>query len=175
MAKSSYRRAVRRGPKNQLWTVVVVVNSPVSVDADAAFASPVIDSDWVRSSAASEKATLLRMRGWWGARALSTTPTGGAVYLYALLSDDDAPTVPADDPFTYAEEDILWTDGWVVPDANIDMGAGGQQPNITKPIDVKAMRKIRSGQAVDFVVSNKADNSIEISCVIRALIRLGGN
>jgi len=165
-------RAVR-GTKNQVWTVSLVFELQVVAAVPTIIFSPVTDPDWVRSNASAERATLLRMRGWMSVRGLSTTFSGGAVMMYALLSDDDAPIVPADVANTYAEEDILWTGGTMLPDMPAD--ASGVQPTRDWDIDVKSQRKFRAGEGVDFVMENNCANSIEVSGVIRALVRMGGN
>jgi len=91
--------------------------------------------------------------------------------MYMLKTDDDAPIVTASAASTYAEEDILWTGGTSFPDAPLD----APKPQKDWDLDVKAMRKIRSGESVDIIMTATTVNAVEVSGCVRSLLRLGGN
>ena len=92
--------------------------------------------------------------------------------MYCALFDAGAPVVSASAASTYADADILWTGGTMFPGA----GVNAAHPNSHNwDFDVKSMRKIRTRLSCDVVATNNCVNSVEVSGVIRALIRLGGN
>ena len=172
--RGSRARGGSRGPKNNIWTTIVDNEQVVGTGSTIEF--PVVaDSDWQRGAAA-ERATILRVRGWININkyiAAGVVGGDGAVFMYLALMDDDAVAPAANVASTYVEEDIMWTAGATFH-AN---GAGGvDAPAVVQfVIDVKAMRKMRSGQTLSLVVTNLCVESVELDLVCRALLRLGGN
>jgi len=170
-------RAARRGPKNQVWTVSLRDDFEITTGVTVIAFSIILDSDWERTSASSERATILRTRGWISIRPASAAGVqlDGTVFMYLTVQDDDATSVSAGLAATYADEDILWTGGVLFPPGSIVVQGGfvGSSKDIL--LDVKAMRKLRSGQTLELVVTNNMAGSIFLSGVIRSLLRMGGN
>jgi len=171
MARRHANRAVsRRGPKNNLWTVVKPSISLAS--GLTSEISIVQDSDWERG-ASLEHATVLRVRGWMGM--LTKIATGvsgtGVIFAYIAVQSEDAASDSAALVGTYADNDILWTGGWHLPFTE-DL-ATQLAWNFT--IDVKSMRKIHTGQELRLVVTNSNPGALAITGVVRALLRIGGN
>jgi len=137
-----------------------------------AFAKVVTDTDWVRA-AGFERATILRVRGMMSFtnKIDALAVAGGFVAAYVALMDEDASVPPATTVATYTDEDILWADSHNIPFVVAD-GSGFVYHF---PIDIKAMRKMRAGQDLNFVLTNLATADIQFSGVVRALLRLGGN
>jgi len=165
------RGAASRGPKNNVWTTVLADAFGIATGATQQF-NVVQDNDWT-TVGGQERATVLRIRGWLALHNKITTGVlpEGSWFAYLTVQDEDAPAAVADVALTYAEEDILWTDGGVF--TVTDTNATGHVSY--RRIDVKAMRKIRTGQELRLVVTNSVANTIDFSAVVRALLRRGGN
>jgi len=173
MARRRSGRAVSR-QKDQVWAVSLFQNTDIGSGVTAVLASLVDKTDWHASGSSSQRATLLRVRGWFSMRQETAAGVGapGPVYLYVTNVDEDATVAIASNPNTYADEDILWTGGVQCPslgDATVR--------SFTRDwiLDIKAMRKIRSGQRIDLAVTNTTTQNVEFSGVIRSLVRIGGN
>ena len=170
--RRSSSRAVKRGPKNQVWTTIV--NSIVAILSGATKTGTdiVAASDWT-TVAGAERATVLRVRGWFAATTKTTTGSfaGGSAFAYVAVYDKDDLSLDASLADTYAEEDIMATWGHVFP--FVDSGAGIE--TWSQEVDIKAMRKITSGQDLRFVATNLTPVTISMSLVLRALVRRGGN
>ena len=168
-------RASRRGPKNQVWTVGAVVGDNVPASTTTQLSAIVAGSDWEASSAAGEKATCLRIRGWLGVR--QNTDGGGigsagALFLYIARQEETVSLSDGSNASTYANEDILWTGGISLP-GHGDLSARSFSTDFL--IDVKAMRKLRNTQVIRLVVTNASLGAVTFNGVIRALVRMGGN
>ncbi len=174
MARRRFNRAVSRRNKNQVWTVSIVDDTTVAAAATAVLASIVAESDWETSTASAEKATCLRIRGWLSMRQGTVAGAGssGGVFLYIVKQDDDAVFPAASSASTYAEEDILWLGGWSVGTLGDTTARTLVQDMI---IDVKAMRRIRTGQNIALVASNTSGGDIVFEGVLRGLVRMGGS
>ena len=159
------------GPKNNVWTTVLMDDIVVATLGAAPF-NIVQDTDW-QAGAGQERATILRIRGWISVHNKTTTGVrpDGTWFAYICVLDEDAASSDASDPATYADEDILWTDGgqFTVTDTN----ASGEVSY--RRIDVKSMRKIRVGQQCRLVFQNSSTGDMQISGTVRALMRKGGN
>jgi len=151
-----------------IWTTVlgnnILVDNGARTEADI-----VTSSDWTVVGG-SEKATLMRIRGWLG---VSLTPagaltSGAPVFSYIATFDEDELGPGAATATTYSEEDILATYGHEFPYTNLAEGRG---PTWQQIIDVKAMRKIRTGMDVRLVLSNLTSLDVVVSFVIRGLIK----
>ena len=174
MAKRYTRGKRSSGPKNQLWTVVTGDALPVTTGVTSGIGPIVIDEDWVRGASA-ERATILRVRGWlsWASRLTTGNVDEGSVAAYILLADEAKATFgSALAAASYSEADILWTGGVIFPAQPVD---GAVVPSFHTLVDIKAMRKIRAGQRLMLIVSNIMTGTVDVSFVLRALMRLGGN
>ena len=173
MAKRRFSRAVgpRKGPKNLVWASVLASSQNVGTGTFLSF-NIVQDNDWVRASGL-ERATLLRIRGWWSWITKDATGShdGGPIFAYIGIYDEDETSADPSQVATYGEEDILWTSGLELPFT--DSGAGQTQFN--EKIDVKAMRRIRKGQEVRLVIANKGVSDGELTLLVRGLLTIGGN
>jgi len=177
MARRSSRgggRSVRRGPKNQVWTNIVMDENNVLATTTAVLGIIVGDSDWAVSGSSSERATILRVRGWLSLRQETVVGVGspGTLFLAIHLTDEDATVPDFSSPGTYAEEDVLWTGGVLLPSLG---DATARSFNFNWMIDIKAMRKLRTGQTLNLVVTNGSGGTVDFSGVVRALVRRGGN
>ncbi len=170
MARSRIRRgASNRGPKNNVWSTVLIDENGTAAGITQTFPL-VLDEDWSGASG-QERATILRIRGWLSFSNKTTTGVRpeGVFFAYITVQDEDAPAAAANLPSSYTDEDIMWTGGglFTVTDTN----ATGHVTDLL--IDVKAMRKIRIGQVCRLVLTPSVD--VETSGVLRALLRKGGN
>ncbi len=171
MARRRRGFSARRGPKNQIWTVIVIED--VAVANTAVDSIIVASSDWSRGGSF-EKATVLRTRRW---LSISTSPTqtvkaGFFAAIYAV--DEDNTAVAAHLPALYSDEDVLWTGGFMIPAGNAT--AVERPAAFNFDIDVKSMRKINNGQELRLAtVVGASGLTTRMSGVIRALVRIGGN
>ena len=165
------RAASSRGPKNNVWTTILAEDVDIGAGGLSGF-NIVQDSDWT-ASAGSERATILRVRGWLTVH--NKTSTGirgdGAFFLGIFLLDSDAATPNPSVASTYVDEDTLWTGGgmFTITDTN----ATGHVTDLLP--DVKAMRKMRKGQELRIAVASPGLTNLRVSFVLRALLRKGGN
>jgi len=117
---------------------------------------------------------LLRMRGWLEF-APDELPTGNSNFAYMIvayvLDDDEDPTTsPPGSVGTYTHEDVLWTSGgfWFAPSAlPLDVVPGKHHV-----VDIKAKRKLQSGQTVHVNIQNVGTDEIAVSGVIRGLVQM---
>ena len=162
------------GPKNNIWTVVLS-DSTVVVAAAQTTHAIVSSIDWQRGLiGGSERATILRVRGYvsYALKIGTGVRVGGNIMGYVTVVDEDiALDAPPSTASTYIDEDILWTRGAAVNRTEV----GESVPIIYWDMDIKAMRKIRIGQALRYVWVNNTGDSVEVTLVLRALLRAGGN
>ena len=171
MAKGRATRGFKRGPKNNIWTTILGDEVAIGAASSTTF-DIVAAADWTVAGGL-ERATILRVRGWFSAVVKDATGSfaGGAHFAYIGLFDEDETSPGGSISGTYIDEDIMATYGFLF--AFADTGTVGQ--TWSQEIDVKAMRKIRTGQDLRFVYTNSGTTSVEVSLVIRALLRRGGN
>lgn len=180
MARGRRHRAVRRGMKNQLWTVSIVDEFELTTGLSTAIFSPVVDEDWQRASVSAEKCTVLRVRGWVSVVQELTAGVGGdgTVFAGMVLHDEEATTPNMSLVTSYGEEDLLWIGGHLFGPVERVITVEGGTTSLANQwhfdVDIKAMRKMRTGQAMDMVFTNLLPSSVEISGVLRALVRIGG-
>jgi len=169
--KRFFRAASSKGPKNNVWTTVLMDEFGVALGVTQQF-NIVQDSDWTVVGG-SERSTVLRIRGWVADHNKDTSGVRpeGAWFGYITVQDEDAAASPADVSVTYADEDILTTIGGVF--TVTDTAATGHVTEIN--IDVKSMRKLRTGQQLRLIITNASTASMDVSGVVRALLRRGGN
>jgi len=176
VANRSRRAAGRRssGPKNNIWTTVIA--DRVTVAANGQTADVIVaTTDWARGSVGgSERATILRVRGWMsfaGKRIAGAVGSAGLMAYLTVVDEDISTDADPKTAATYIDEDILWTHG-----ASLSAAAVAEsRASVFWEVDVKAMRKIRIGQELRMVWANLGAESIERSMVLRALLRVGGN
>ena len=167
-------RAVRGGPKNQVWAVSVADDITNPSTTTTVLANLVAETDWASSGSSAEAATVLRVRGWLSMRQTAAAGVGspGGIFMYIIKQDDDAVFPDGSAASTYADEDILWTGGVYVPSLG-DLTVRSFIKDWV--IDVKVMRKIRTGQNLALIATNTTTGAMQFSGVIRSLVRKGGN
>jgi len=164
-------RSVSRGPKNNIWTVVIL--DVVSITTSVTEANIVEPDDWQPSTSGFERATLLRIRGWLCAASIPTDVNAASLMAMIYVCDADDSVNSPSAVASYTKEDVLWSYGWSWPGAN---AASVEKPSSTTVmVDVKAMRKISSAQEVRLSVVGSDATTATVSGVLRALIRKGGN
>ncbi len=161
----------KKGPVNQVWTVIVAEEVGIGPGTIQAF-NIVQDSDWAQSGG-SERATILRTRGAWSVtnKFVPGSFAGGAVMMAIFLLDEDAASPDPSSSVNYVDEDVLWSGSVQLP--FVDAGTAPQAERWI--IDVKAMRKLRKGQELRLVVANGSLATVEVTGVLRALVRRGAS
>ena len=163
-------RGVRRksGPKNNVWSVVVMNQVAVSTTV---IEFPIVESaDWQGGIQGFQHGTLLRIRGWMSTAQVNTTAASVAVFAAVYVVDEDEATNDPSALVTYTDEDVLWTGGIQFTGGTTTAPGHSQLWDV----DVKTMRKINSGQDVRMtIVATGA--SILVSGILRGLVRRGGN
>jgi len=163
-----------KGPKNNVWTVVV--QDEVSIGGGGALNSSIVQgSDWERQSGSSERSTLMSIRGWFAIQSrliAGTANSAGSLHAYIGVFDEDETSPGADLASTYGDEDILWIGGFSFGAAGVGFDFA---QHFNAVLDVKAQRKIRNGQKVVLSFQSGLTTSVQVSGVQRALLRIGGN
>ena len=152
-----------------VWTTVLANGINMATGTTATM-DIIDDQDWTNVGG-SEKATCLRVRGWLSITIDAAAVLTGAepVFLYVALFDQSAASPNADDPTTYTEEDILWTAGHMFPYSNISQTS---PDSYDVNVDIKAMRKIRTGEQLRMVIRNPTGGlAYEFSGLLRALVK----
>ncbi len=160
------RNAIRRrssgGAKARyLWTTALFTRVLIPTTAsDSLIVQPV---DWERGSSSFERATLVRVRGWYQTLPEATTKAAwfGNVALY---DEDEASSLP-DVVGTYDSEDVLYTTG------GCQNGTVAEAPGARIDVDIKVSRKLTSAMELRFVRTADVANIFSITGVLRACIR----
>jgi len=170
MPRRRHSRAVTRGPKNQVWAVSVFEQTNVPVATTVLLGVLVAGSDWNSSNSSSERATLLRIRGWMSMRQETVAGVGtpGAIFFGIFVLDEDGTTPDMSTASTYADEDILWTGGVQLPSLG---DASARSFTADWVVDVKAMRRITNGQGIRLAVTNPTGSTVDVSGTFRSLVR----
>ena len=171
MSRRRFRSAVSRGPKNNIWSVVLldeVVVGTAAVEGDIVNAA-----ELQGAGTGFQRYTLLRIRGWLSVSKPVASVVAQNLFMIIYTTDANAGTVDALNATTYAVEDILWTGGVGYP-AN-GVGAVEAQPPTQIHVDVKAMRKIDTSRDVRFAFEGSAVGTMTVSGLLRGLVRKGGN
>jgi len=171
VAKRRAFRSTSRGPKDQVWATVILVNQVVDDDPTIQF-NLVQPTDWTAVGSA-ERATVLRVRGWLA----FSPPLGVPSTMFSIISlmDEDIGVGGSSpvDAATYGDEDILWTYG-----QSVAVTAAATDIVIpTINVDIKSMRKITSGMdlRISLESAGPAAAGWTINGVLRSLVRRGGN
>ena len=169
MARHQTRRArPSRKSGALIWATVLNSDSTILPGATKTGTDIVSDSDWT-TVGGQERATILRIRGWFS---VTTVPVGaltdsGPIFAYVGMYDADELFISAAVAGTYSDEDIMATWGHVFPYYTI----GDPGKSWTERVDIKAMRKIRTGQDLRFVMTNLSSVDVDVSLLLRALIK----
>ena len=161
-------RTRRSGLKSNVWSVVVLDN--VLIPSAGVEAAIVIPDEWQPAAGGFEHATMLRIRGWLSIARITTVVTLHTIALVIYKIDQNDTLKSALSATTYNEEDVLWTGGLNYPTIASGLGDDGLNP-VQFDIDVKAMRRITSGDDVRLSMISSVNNASRISGVLRALIR----
>ena len=157
------RFAKRSGPRNLIWTVVLIESVTVATTALQG-ENIVTASDW-SVEGGFERATLLAIRGYVTLHNLSSAAND--VKMCIAKQGDGEPTIDAAQAATYSDEDILWTGGVLLPAV-----ATAQAFPQVFDINVKFKRKITIGDDIAFFIAPNG-GSVIWSCVLRALVDKG--
>ena len=171
MARRRFSRSISRGPKNNVWSVVLL--DEVVVDTGVVEADIVNAGDLQAAATGFQRFTLLRVRGWLSISKDAANLGGTSVFMIVYTTDNDAGTVSPIVAATYTDEDVLWSAGADFPaagTANISLMAPTQIE-----LDVKAMRKIDTSRNVRFSIIGSSAGAVTVSGVLRGLVRKGGN
>ncbi len=152
-----------------IWTTLLNDEVEMAPFATKVASNIVQDSDWT-AVGGQERATIMRVRGWFS---VAMQPVGAltasvGVFGYIGVYDEDEPSLGADIAGTYADEDIMTTFGHVFPYSNISQTS---LDTWNQEVDVKAMRKIRRGQQLRFVLTNVGPTPLDVSLILRALVK----
>jgi len=176
MARAKFRK-VRRDNTGLIWCAVVAFE-PLDLSAvggKVSFPIIIVDSD-INTGGGQAHATLLRIRGWVHLCDGQLNNSGYSGYLGGVaVHHDDNPNSPESwaSVNTYIDEDVLTTfgGGLSVPSI-VQTGYDNGHHHI---IDVKAKRKLRSGQNVTLSIDTPGTNSgpdFLVSGALRALVKL---
>ena len=166
------RGGAGRGPKNNVWTVLVLEDQAVD---NAVIEGDIVNNTELEPAASGlQRYTLLRIRGWLSVSRDPVLTTDVTLFMAIYLTDLNAGTVDASNATKYTEEDVIWTAG--VNFAGAGAGAVEVAPPARFDVDVKAMRRFTSGSDVRITfIGNQAASGLLVSGVMRALVRKGGN
>ena len=173
MARRRFGRAVRRGPKNNIWTVILM--DELTVGTTAIEVNIVQGSDWTGSVGGFQRATVMRVRGWLSVSADPTLTVATSYFMMIYVTDEDTAVQDPSALQTYADEDILWTGGFALAAGNA--GAVEQRKAVYDTvIDIKSMRKLSIGQELRLsMISGDSGAAISVAGLLRGLVRKGGN
>ena len=170
MANKSRVRRSARSKGALVWTTILVERQALATTGTLAF-DIVADTDWT-TVGGKEKATVVRVRGWMdiSVEPAAVLTASGPVFAFIGTSDEDEAAVSASVAGTYKDEDIMATYGHQFPYSNISQPS----PDTWKTlVDIKAMRKIQTGQELRLTITNEHTLSVTISMTLRALLKRG--
>ncbi len=129
-------------------------------------------ADW--AVAASQRATLMSIRGWLNVSAIfqAATDTCSA---FVLRIDTDIPSTSAAlDPQTiqnYVDEDVLWTYKWRSPGQDV---TAVETPAFTSvEINIKSMRRVTAGEDIRLFINSTNNGRLSYNSILRGLIKVG--
>ena len=164
-ARRRITRSVRKGPRNLVWTAVLLDEQVV--DNTPAVAFDIVEAtDW-SGAVGLERATLKRIRGWLTFTKAGTTAATGC-FLAIHKADKDTGVLSVNGVQAYTDEDILWTGG---------IALHGGEPSVQHMlIDVKAMRRVTTGEDIRLSLQGYVANTVQftVTGVLRALVDKGG-
>jgi len=146
---------------NYVWTAVLPGFGLITAGDESLI---VAKTDW-SNIVGFERATIMTVRGW---LSFTSGGTAAADYKWAIvLVDEDVPIQSSLLADFYTDEDILWTGGG--RKALTDAGDNSWQ--INHDVNVKAKRKMTSGQELRIIFDVTATSSIHVVGVLRALLK----
>ena len=158
----------RKAKVNNVWTAVVMAQ--VLMDTTSQQAVIVTPDEWQAASTGFKHATLLRIRGWISIAKVQAVDTAQGIFLAIYVDDQTSGSASPGVAATYNTEDILWSGG--VSFAGSDAASLESLTSFNLDVDVKAMRRIDSGESVRFVFTSTVNSAAVISGVLRGLVRL---
>ena len=164
MARRTRGVRASRGPKNNIWSVVLLEN--VTVSTGVVEANVLESAEWQGAMTSFQHATILRVRGWLSVASLAATSATNTFTAAIYVVDEDDAALAPNNALLYTDEDVLWTAGFTAT------GPGNKGQNFD--VDIKAMRRINSGQEMRLTMVAAA-NGFLVGGAIRALVRRGGN
>ena len=171
MARRGVRRGFSKGPKNNVWSVIVIED--LTIGTSTTEADIVTSSDLQAPLSGFQRFTLLRIRGWISVSKAVANTVASSLFMMIYTIDTDAGVSDPTNANDYVEEDVLWT--WGHAQAANGAGAVESNDSVFIPVDVKAMRKIDSFRDVRFAVVSTGVGGVLLSAVLRGLTRKGGN
>ena len=156
-----------RAKGKYIWTAILIEGFNVPITPVAA--EIVIGTDFAAHSGR-EGVTLMAIRGWLSYTAQTGTGGDTLMQYIAVIDENEGPTSTSLDPAaidTYVSEDILWTGGWSKQEATNT----GSRESFVEQINVKARRKINTGQEVRLQMTTTNDE-IQVSGVLRGLLKI---
>jgi len=171
--KRSIRRFTR-GRSEYCWTAVTGTMLIMNTGGQQNFPVVVMAAD-VSLGASQAQATLMRIRGWISAVPITSSAEthGGIMGAAFVIDDDDSSTFDLTQASTFVDEDVLWQDG--ENGLLIGSGAAGARSfsvGHKLNIDIKARRRLRSGQSVNIVAQTATYATLRVSGAMRALLKL---
>lgn len=150
--------------QEHLWVVNNTADFSLAAGTvlDGAMVAP---SDWV-TRAGFEKATYVRSRGWFTARA-TATGGAGAVYMVVLVRAAGQAVLDPSLTATLRDYDVLWTGGGVVAKV---APADESQAVVMPAIDIRTKRKLTEDQEINFYVRASPGVALTLSYAFRSLI-----
>ncbi len=168
MAHSRQRRfRAHKGVKNQIWTVLLLDSSSIAA-ATILDLSIVEASDWAFVDG--QRATVMAIRGYISvsfSNSVAASAEGNVMGLIAVVDDAAAAPPLPDFAASYVDSHILDTFGWAIPEVAANVHRGERQ----HLVNVKTKRIIRARDDVRLVIKNNSVNTVEVTSVIRALVR----
>ena len=170
MSRRRARYSSSRGPKNNVWSVVLIED--LVIDTIVTEADIVNAGDLQAAATGFQRFTLLRIRGWVSISKDVTSVVDSTLFMMIYATDNDAGVVDPSSAASYTDEDVLWTYG-VKQEGYL--AANTVSSSHTVQVDVKAMRKIDTSRNIRFAVVSSVAGLQRISAVFRGLTRKGGN
>ncbi len=154
------RGRASRTKNNYVWSVVSVNRAILTTVTSE---NLVQDSDW-NPSGGQKRATIIAVRGYLMMRAVGVLVSD--CHMYLGIMDEDVATSP--DPAlaaTYVDEDIMWTGGFCK-----SPGAQDARQLFHMDINIKAKRKIRSGQELRLNSIGTNASELRLIGILRTLM-----
>ncbi len=131
----------------------------------------IVDSTDFTTAAGRSEVTLVGIRGWLSI-ATSNTSSPDTLYMSIVKKDqDESSTAAPMNPSAllhYIDEDILWTAGFLSPALQT---AAGIRPGLGYlEVNVKAKRKLATGQDISLQIASSAGSAQTVSGVLRAVM-----
>ena len=166
------RRGGQRSSKRKgqfVWSAVKDTGTLITTTQQEDLIS--IPLDWAVN--ASQRATLMSIRGWIGFTGVSLAAVSTISCFIIKVDQDIPPTDSSINPATiqnYVDEDVLWTGQWRNPGQIT--GAVESPAGILLEINVKAMRKLRGDEEIRLLTINNVSNTVHKTVILRGLVKV---